>query len=1004
MADRITQDMQDMARSYESPAKSDPLMQDNESPSVANDSQFSDGETGSARDFASKSKEAANDPSDSPAKPKEEPDSEVGSGVRDSRHLTTTLNSAFEQEDDGDDQRHTEMMRSQSEQSRHLSSLNDSMSSVYRMLFDQAYGPKSETYKREQQGPAQAVKELGTQLADQHSDLMKELQDIRYAIMNIDGGLLSDIGGWWGGGNRRNKGNRRGPKPGADGPDRSRNRGPKKGGWWGRVKGAFGGAVNKAKGVKGWKAKLGMLAVGTVGAGAALWGGNELMESASENGTAAIQKYPQESRENDRRAQAGLPPMEGEELIDFRRDITENYHGQVANPETGYALTPLQTSAVQRGFYTPEEVVNVDKDDLIKETGGTSSGVQAGGSAAPKDQPTSTQPNGGQDMVGSKPSESSPSAPTSASLPSLSGSEMMMGGTALGTGAYVMANKGGSSSDAVRDTTRARPTTVRNAAPSANDLPAPRSKPNLPKPAGQAVAPRGKVQLPPNIQMPGGNVATPANKATKGMKGMKGMKGVPLLGAALTAYDTYDILTDEEMSTGEKAGAMTDMGGGLAGAAAGAALGSAAFPVVGTVIGGALGYYAGSELTKSAREWVGGWWNDDDEEDESTVESTESAASSPAAKELEAMGLTPTGNPQIDKKVLAARKQADSMRKRAEENGDYDSPFIDDEGKRKSRTTGPAQDLMGDDTKIPDSPEKSGGFLDSATSILSAIPVVGGAITLSKMAGEDESSEEREKGEKSGALSTMKAMGPIMGAVGGVTSLYKTFMSDSEKESKSDPEVSQVTSPANTQEMLDNADVPEVKVEDSKPKDEVKSATKAKAEAQKRKEAQEQKQEKKKDEEDSALIGTIFDAVMVPMFGSDLASKIRGGKPRDMTMPPRSAADTEIDTPAMPPQVSQAVQKATGASPSVSTPSSASNVTTKAVNETPASRSQHGSVQKVLMVDPTVKKKREEKGSDSSRAPSTTSSYESRSIRPSLDETPAIVTDFGLTLLNTGFI
>jgi len=81
----------------------------------------------------------------------------------------------------------------------------------------------------------------------------------------------------------------------------------------------------------------------------------------------------------------------------------------------------------------------------------------------------------------------------------------------------------------------------------------------------------------------GGEQAAAA--AGKGMLGRAGAKILPGANIALGAVDAYDIITDEEATRAEKEKGLAGVGGGFAGAAAGASAGTAA----GTAIGAGIG-------------------------------------------------------------------------------------------------------------------------------------------------------------------------------------------------------------------------------------------------------------------------------------------------------------------------------------------------------------------------------------------------------------------------------
>lgn len=79
--------------------------------------------------------------------------------------------------------------------------------------------------------------------------------------------------------------------------------------------------------------------------------------------------------------------------------------------------------------------------------------------------------------------------------------------------------------------------------------------------------------------------------------GKIGAKAVPALGAAVSAYDAYTVLKNDQLSREEKERELSGIGGGMAGAAAGAAIGSFV-PVVGTIAGGIVGYIVGEQGVK----------------------------------------------------------------------------------------------------------------------------------------------------------------------------------------------------------------------------------------------------------------------------------------------------------------------------------------------------------------------------------------------------------------------
>ena len=107
--------------------------------------------------------------------------------------------------------------------------------------------------------------------------------------------------------------------------------------------------------------------------------------------------------------------------------------------------------------------------------------------------------------------------------------------------------------------------------------------------------------------------------ATNIIKG-GGKKAIPVIGAALTAHEAYEILTDDELSNREKAVQGTKLAGETAGAIGGAAVGAkagaalgllggplapATVPVgafIGGVVGGIAGWWGGGKVAEVAAE------------------------------------------------------------------------------------------------------------------------------------------------------------------------------------------------------------------------------------------------------------------------------------------------------------------------------------------------------------------------------------------------------------------
>ncbi len=163
-------------------------------------------------------------------------------------------------------------------------------------------------------------------------------------------------------------------------------------------------------------------------------------------------------------------------------------------------------------------------------------------------------------------------------------------------------------------------------------------------------------------------VIVPDGGAGKGSKGAKG-KSVPLPGgrrarlagglgraggmamAVNTAIDGYQIVTDDQATIGDKAGAVVDVAGQAAGGWAGAALGAkvgatigtAIAPGLGTAIGGALGGVvggiAGSSLAQGLMNAVGSWFGGDSQKQLDPMVFNEAAQTMQAAAQLMAKGM-----------------------------------------------------------------------------------------------------------------------------------------------------------------------------------------------------------------------------------------------------------------------------------------------------------------------------------------------------------------------------
>lgn len=177
-------------------------------------------------------------------------------------------------------------------------------------------------------------------------------------------------------------------------------------------------------------------------------------------------------------------------------------------------------------------------------------------------------------------------------------------------------------------------------------------------------------------------VVVPDGGAGKGGKGAKGKSAVLPGGrrarlasglgraggmamAVNTAIDGYQIVTDDQATIGEKAGAIVDVAGQTAGGWAGAALGAkvgatigtAIAPGLGTAIGGALGGVvggiAGSSLAQGLIDAVGSWFGDSQKLDPTVF--NEAAQTMQAAAQLMAKGMAVDVNVQGNAQATLTR-------------------------------------------------------------------------------------------------------------------------------------------------------------------------------------------------------------------------------------------------------------------------------------------------------------------------------------------------------------
>lgn len=376
-----------------------------------------------------------------------------------------------------------------------------------------------------------------------------------------------------------------------------------------KVKGGIKGGLGKVKNVAMKNKKVSALVAG----GTAL-AGTSLLSGAEETAKNNIRAYPEEKLEDRRRRAQGLPEMSEEERVAFRAQKTRE-RDQYVNPNTGYPLVGIKHDAVNKGLVSPQEAANADRSEII-------SMMNANG--------VSPRTGIGEETANTVPG-ASPSQSDSASMGGI-------GTVALGAGGVYGASKiaGSSKAQAVRDSIAERKQAAKGGAkpsvasrtPAATATPTPTDTKSLPKPGSTPNAPKS-----PGIFKKG------LGYVKKGARG-------GILTPAMTVYDAYGTVTDDELSTNEKAAELTDTAGsaagGMAGAAAGAAAGSIV-PVVGTAIGGLLGgaagYYYGGEATKSAREAVG--WTPEDEGEVENAQQMEQQREAAKNGDVEAAASVP---------------------------------------------------------------------------------------------------------------------------------------------------------------------------------------------------------------------------------------------------------------------------------------------------------------------------------------------------------------------------
>jgi murein DD-endopeptidase MepM/ murein hydrolase activator NlpD len=537
--------------------------------------------------------------------------------VEATKNLQQTVSSNHQTTEDNADFRATAALTQDKQQNKQLGRLNSTVGDLYRLLYNEIHKPNVGKYTSKHGDASPEIDELAAQLARQHKELMRKLGDCCGGGGFFGGGTfgkLRDRLRRRGRGRGRNDRNPRGPSGG--GPDldpeldvdidndrdrdRDRRNPPdpneseadrKK-----RERRERRDARRRNRPRGGGKAKIAAL----VGGGLLALGGAIYM------GKKHQEEYPEETAEQNRREDEDLPELEGQELIDFRSNITRKM-GRTPDPATGYALSPTQQAAVASGQYTVEQATGIDESDLydqLKEKGitapapddtsvGTAAAVAAGATVTAA---------GAYSLLKKEPAPPVPGpippAPPAPPAPPV-----------LEPASDVAARL---EREAAERTTRE--TTERTAREAAEQT----ARESVERTAREAAEQTAREAA----ERAGSGPTPPVPEGSGSWLGKAGRWAGRLVAPAVTAYDAYGIVTDEEATTGEKAGELTDLAGGVAagwaggelGAAAGGALGLLGGPFapitvpvgafLGGLGGGILGYMGGEALTEKARESV----------------------------------------------------------------------------------------------------------------------------------------------------------------------------------------------------------------------------------------------------------------------------------------------------------------------------------------------------------------------------------------------------------------
>lgn len=319
-------------------------------------------------------------------------------------------------------------------------------------------------------------------------------------------------------------------------------------------------------------------------AGAATLGG---IFAFSDDDEEEEKRYFEERVEAMNREQRDQPELKGEELIAFRASITES-HGKIPDPNTGYPIDAVKEYAIRYGLVDFDTALNTDNNELYELLKAHTAGTDLRLPAKPEQGFFSSAYDKIVEFV----------SPTNLALG---------GGATLASAAILRSRIQPPSTDA----------TIRSVdqvlADNRNDLTNVRE--NAERTARLATERGNQAQPPRALKNVLHEAASPTTTRNT-------LKRVPIVGTALAGYEAATILTDDKLSTSEKAGELADLGGGIAGgvvgakggAALGAALGTLIAPGIGTAIigtvggimGGVAGFFGGEALVEGLRTSVFG--------------------------------------------------------------------------------------------------------------------------------------------------------------------------------------------------------------------------------------------------------------------------------------------------------------------------------------------------------------------------------------------------------------